>query len=90
VPLSAQRAGLPDPRTDRYFVNAIWAEDRAPILPAGSPCLPARHGDLHCHAIGAVLHFPLRQALDRVDAQLDLLIYETFPLPKPVETLTLS
>jgi hypothetical protein len=30
----------------------------------------------------AVLPFPLRQALDRVDAQLDLLIYEAFPLPK--------
>lgn len=28
----------------------------------------------------AVLPFPLRQALDRVDAQLDLLIYEAFPL----------
>jgi hypothetical protein len=24
----------------------------------------------------------LRQALDRVDAQLDLLIYDAFPLPK--------
>jgi hypothetical protein len=30
----------------------------------------------------AVLPFPLRQALDRVDAQLDLLIYEALPLPK--------
>jgi hypothetical protein len=30
----------------------------------------------------AVLPFPLRQALDRVDTQLDLLIYEAFPLPK--------
>ena len=30
----------------------------------------------------AVLPFPLRQALDRVDAQLDLLIYDAFPLPK--------
>jgi hypothetical protein len=30
----------------------------------------------------AVLPFPLRQALDRVDAQLDALIYEAFPLPK--------
>ena len=30
----------------------------------------------------AVLPFPLRQSLDRVDAQLDLLIYEAFPLPK--------
>jgi hypothetical protein len=29
----------------------------------------------------AVLPFPLRQALDRVDAQLDLLIYDAFPLP---------
>jgi hypothetical protein len=29
-----------------------------------------------------VLPFPLRQALDRVDAQLDALIYEAFPLPK--------
>ena len=30
----------------------------------------------------AVLPFPLRQALDRVDGQLDLLIYDAFPLPK--------
>ena len=29
----------------------------------------------------AVLPFPLRQALDRVDAQLDVLIYDAFPLP---------
>ena len=33
-------------------------------------------------ANNAVLPFPLRQALDRVDAQLDLLIYDAFPLPK--------
>jgi hypothetical protein len=30
----------------------------------------------------AVLPFPLRQALDRVDTQLDLLIYDAFPLEK--------
>jgi hypothetical protein len=30
----------------------------------------------------AVLLFPLRQSLDRVDSQLDALIYEAFPLPK--------
>ena len=30
----------------------------------------------------AVLPFPLRQALDRVDDQLDRLIYDAFPLPK--------
>ena len=30
----------------------------------------------------AVLPFPLRQALDRVDAQLDLLIYDSFPMAK--------
>src|SRR5215467_12197992 len=30
----------------------------------------------------AVLPFPLRQALDRVDSQLDRLIYDAFPLPK--------
>jgi hypothetical protein len=30
----------------------------------------------------AVLPFPLRQALNRVDDQLDVLIYEAFPLPK--------
>jgi hypothetical protein len=30
----------------------------------------------------AVLPFPLRQALDRVDTQMDRLIYEAFPLPK--------
>ena len=32
----------------------------------------------------AVLPFPLRNALDRADAQLDLLIYQAFPLPKVV------
>jgi hypothetical protein len=30
----------------------------------------------------AVLPFQLRQALDRADAQLDLLIYQAFPLQK--------
>ena len=30
----------------------------------------------------AFLPFPLRQAPDRVDTQLDLLIYDAFPLPK--------
>jgi hypothetical protein len=30
----------------------------------------------------AVLPFPLRQSLDRVDSQLDVLIYEAFPLTK--------
>jgi hypothetical protein len=30
----------------------------------------------------AILPFPLRQALDRVDSQLNLLIYDAFPLPK--------
>ncbi len=31
-----------------------------------------------------VLPFPLRRALDHVDAQLDTLIYQAFPLPKAV------
>jgi hypothetical protein len=30
----------------------------------------------------AVLPFPLRQTLDRVDLQLDLLTYDAFPLPE--------
>jgi hypothetical protein len=30
----------------------------------------------------AVLPFPLRQALDRVDENLDRLIYDAFPVPK--------
>jgi hypothetical protein len=33
-------------------------------------------------ATDTVLPFPLRQALDRVDSQLDRLIYDAFPLPK--------
>ena len=32
----------------------------------------------------AVLPFPLRQSLDRVDEELDLLIYDAFPLLKAV------
>jgi hypothetical protein len=32
----------------------------------------------------AVLPFPLRNALDRADAQLDALIYQAFPFPKAV------
>jgi hypothetical protein len=35
-------------------------------------------------ANNAVLPFPLRQALDRVDEQLDLLIFGAFPLEKAV------
>jgi hypothetical protein len=38
----------------------------------------------------AVLPFPLRQALDRVDAQLDHLIYDDSRLLRPAENLTLS
>jgi hypothetical protein len=38
----------------------------------------------------AVLPFPLRQSLDRVDAQLDLLIYETFRFRTPVGYSILS
>jgi hypothetical protein len=39
----------------------------------------------------AVLPFPLRSALDRTDAQLDLLIYQAFPLPLGrLKNLTLS
>jgi len=37
----------------------------------------------------AVLPFPLRQALEPTDAQLDLLIYDAFPWRKPAENLTL-
>jgi hypothetical protein len=38
----------------------------------------------------AVLPFPLRGALNRVDNQLDELIYDAFPFKKPDENLTLS
>jgi hypothetical protein len=56
------------------------SESRPAPLATGGPAF--RPAMAMFTANDAVLPFPLRQALDLVDTQLDLLIYEAFPLPK--------
>lgn len=68
------------PKTNRYFVTPYgWKVAR---LFSRLEARVFRPAIAMFTANDAVLPFPLRQALDRVDAQLDHLIYETFPLPK--------
>jgi hypothetical protein len=68
------------PKTNRYFVTPYgWKVARLFSRLEGRVFRPAM---AMFTANDAVLPFPLRQALDRVDAQLDTLIYGAFPLPK--------
>jgi hypothetical protein len=68
------------PKTNRYFVTPYgWKVARLFSRLEARVFLPAM---AMFTANDAVLPFPLRQALDRVDTQLDLLIYDAFPLPK--------
>jgi hypothetical protein len=68
------------PGTNRYFVTPYgWKVAR---LFARLEALVFRPAMAMFTGNDAVLPFPLRQALDRVDAQLNLLIYDAFPLPK--------
>jgi hypothetical protein len=63
------------PKTNRYFVKVarLFSRLEARVFWPAMAMFTAND---------AVLPFPLRHALDRVDAQLDLLIYQAFPLPK--------
>lgn len=68
------------PKTNRYFVTPhgwkvarLFSRLEARVLRPAMAMFTTND---------AVLPFPLRQALDRVDTHLDLLIYEAFPLPK--------
>jgi hypothetical protein len=68
------------PKTNRYFVTPygwkvarLFSRLEARVF---RPALAMFTGN------DAVLPFPLRQSLDRVDAELDLLIYDAFPLLK--------
>jgi hypothetical protein len=68
------------PKTNRYFVTPYgWKVARLFSRLEGRVFRPAM---AMFTANDAVLPFPLKRALDRVDAQLDALIYEAFPLPK--------
>jgi hypothetical protein len=68
------------PKTHRYFVTPYgWKVARLFSRLQARVFRPAM---AMFTANDAVLPFPLRQALDRVDTQLDLLIYDAFPLPK--------
>jgi hypothetical protein len=68
------------PRTNRYFVTPYgWKVAR---LFSRLEARVVRPAMAMFTATDAVLPFPLRQALDRVDTQLDHLIYDAFPLPK--------
>jgi len=68
------------PKTNRYFVTPYgWKVARMFSRLEGRVFRPAM---AMFTANDAVLPFPLKRALSRVDAQLDALIYEAFPLPK--------
>jgi hypothetical protein len=68
------------PRTNRYFVTPYgWKVARLFSRLEARVFRPAM---AVFTANNAVLPFQLRQALDRVDTQLDHLIYDAFPLPK--------
>jgi hypothetical protein len=68
------------PRTNRYFVTPYgWKVAR---LFSRLEARVFRPATAIFTSNDAVLPFPLRTALDRVDAQLDQLIYDAFPLPK--------
>ena len=68
------------PRTNRYFVTPYgWKVARLFSRLEARVFRPAMAMST---ANDAVLPFPLRQALDRVDVQLDTLIYNAFPSPK--------
>jgi hypothetical protein len=70
------------PKTNRYFVAPYgWKVAR---LFSRREARVFRPNMTMFTANDAVLPFPLRQVLDRVDTQLDLLIYEAFPLPKAI------
>jgi hypothetical protein len=69
------------PRTNRYFVTPYgWKVARLFSRLEARVFRPAM---AMFTANDAVLPCSLRSALDRVDTQLDLLIYDAFPLPKP-------
>jgi hypothetical protein len=68
------------PRTNRYCVTPYgWKVAR---LFSRLEARGFRPATAMFTANDVVLPFPLRQARERVDAQLDLLIYDAFPLPK--------
>ena len=68
------------PRTNRYFVTPYgWKVARLFSRLEARVFRPAM---AMFTANDAVLPFPLRQSLDRVDTQLDRLIYDAFPLPR--------
>jgi hypothetical protein len=68
------------PKTNRYLVTPYgWKVAR---LFSRLDARVFRPAMAMFTANDAVLPFPLRQSLDRVDSQLDALIYEAFPLPK--------
>ena len=66
------------PRTNRYFVAPYGLEGRPILLQTGGASLPAPPMAM-LPANDAVLPFPLRKVLDRVGAQLDVLIYDAVP-----------
>jgi hypothetical protein len=68
------------PKTNRYLVTPYgWKVARLFSRLEARVFRPAM---AMFTANDAVLPFPLRQALNRVDTQLDLLIYDAFPLQK--------
>jgi hypothetical protein len=68
------------PKTNRYFVTPYgWKVARLLSRLESRVFGPAM---AVFTANDAVLPYPLRQSLNRVDAELDLLIYDAFPLPK--------
>jgi hypothetical protein len=78
--LGSRQSSLTRWSTNRYFVTPYgWKVTRLFSRLEARVFRPAMAMFI---STDAVPPFPLRQALDRVDTQLDLLIYEAFPLPK--------
>ena len=71
---------LRPPKTNRYFVTPYGCKVARLFSRLGARVF--RPAMAMFTATDAVLPFPLRQPLDRVDTQLDLLIDDAFPLPK--------
>ena len=68
------------PKTNRYFVTPYGWKVARLFSPLEARVFRPAMGMFTAN--DAVLPFPLRQALDRVDTQLDQLIYDAVPLPK--------
>ena len=67
-------------RQEPLLRDAIRVEGSARVLPSRWPRVPTGHRNVHGQRPRSP--FPLRRALNRVDDQLDQLIYDALPIQK--------